>query len=73
MNRIVFYPFTLIFLFLSWNPVSYAQPASDTGFTQLRTKLEQFRRLEDPLGEANCLQEMGQLYYHLGNYSGALQ
>ena len=73
MNRNFIFLFNLTLFFLSWSTIIYGQPVVDTSFTQIRTKLEQFRRLEDALGEANCLQEMGQLYYHLGNYSGALQ
>jgi DNA-binding CsgD family transcriptional regulator len=65
--------FLLSFYLITFPWYAAAQTATDSGFVVLRNKLEQFRLLEDPLGEANCLQEMGQLYYHLGNYSVALQ
>lgn len=67
--------FIILIVLLGWIlPFSLvAQSNPDTGFITLRNRLEQYQKKQDPMGQANCLQEMGQLYYHLGNYSDALQ
>ncbi|WP_290706520.1 tetratricopeptide repeat protein [Flavihumibacter sp. CACIAM 22H1] len=50
-----------------------APATTDTGFIRMKNQLDQYRKTDNRLGQANALQEMGQLYFHLGNYTAALQ
>jgi tetratricopeptide (TPR) repeat protein len=60
-------------LVLPANPGYIAGLHPDSAFVMIKEKLSFYQQEKDEVGQARCLQQMGQLLFHLGSYSQAVE